>query len=202
MADPVVVGIIGHSYVKRLERFILQNPVYKNLCLNEDRIKVCFRGQGGLSVCGLVNSPRLCTFPIVPSLCFLEIGGNDATTRPANVIAQDIWSYANYLIHGLGVKNVIIGQLLRRDPRKSPLGYNTEVLQINKHLDQLTANHDQVHFWKHRGFWDNLSYLGRDGVHLQEVKSEDSPAPMVKYLRSIKYAVHNRVQKFKASYHL
>jgi hypothetical protein len=101
------------------------------------------------------------------------------------------------------VKTVIIGQLLRRDPRKSPVGYNAEVMRINNHIAQLTATHKDVHFWRHRGFWDSLSYLGRDGVHLMEVTVNGiSPAPMVKYLRSIKYAVHNRIMKMKASYFL
>ncbi|XP_061183620.1 uncharacterized protein LOC133191889 [Saccostrea echinata] len=199
MMDPTVVGIIGHSYVKRLERFLLQNPVYKNLSLNEDLYKVYFRGQGGLTVRSLSNSPKLCTFTSVPTVCFLDIGGNDATTRAAHVIAQDIVSYANYLVHGLGVVNVLIGQLLRRDPRKSPVGYNDEVLKINTHLEQLTSGLHHVHFWKHRGFWADLSYLGRDGVHLRVESDANSPAPMVKYMRSIKYAVHNSMQKIKAS---
>lgn len=56
---------------------------------------------------------------------------NDATTRAALDIAQDIVAYSNYLVQGLGVVNVVIGQLLRRDPRKSPAGYNDEVLKIN-----------------------------------------------------------------------
>jgi hypothetical protein len=78
-------------------------------------------------------------------------------------------SYANFLIHGVGVKTVIIGQLLPRDPRKSPVGYNAEVMRINNHIAQLAATYNDVHFWRHRGFWDSLSYLGRDGVHLTKV---------------------------------
>lgn len=131
MGEQTVVGVIGHSYVKRLERFSLQHPVYKNLCLNEDVYKICFRS---LTIRGLANSPKLCTFTSVPILCFLDIGGNDATTRAALDIAQDIVAYVNYLVHGLGVVNVVIGKLLRRDPRKSPAGYNDEVLKINTHL--------------------------------------------------------------------
>lgn len=138
MGRQTVVEVIGHSYVKRLKRFSLQHPVYKSLCLYEDVYKVCFRSQGGLTIRGLANSPKLCTFTSVPILCFLDIGGNDATTRAALDIAQDIVAYANYLVHGLGVVNVVIGQLLRRDPRKSPASYNDEVLKINTHLQQLT----------------------------------------------------------------
>lgn len=55
--------------------------------------------------------------------------GNNATSRAAHDIAQDIAVYANYVVHGLGVVNVLIGQLLRRDLRKSPVGYNDGVLK-------------------------------------------------------------------------
>ncbi|XP_062600086.1 uncharacterized protein LOC134261690 [Saccostrea cucullata] len=199
MVDPAVVGIIGHSYVRRLERFVLQNQMYKNLSLDEDLYRVYLRGQGGLTVRGLSNSPNLCMFPIVPTVCFLDIGGNDATTHPAVDISKDIVSYANYLVHGLGVVNVVIGQLLRRDPRKSPAGYNDEVFKINTHLELLTSGLLHVHFWKHRGFWADLSYLGRDGVYLREETGANPPIPMVKYMRNIKYAVHHRIQKLKAS---
>lgn len=111
--------------------------MYKNLCYNEDVYKVCFRSQGGLTIRGLANTPKLCTFTSVPMLGFLDIGGNDATTRAALDFAQDIVAYANYLVQGLGVVNVVIGQLLRRDPRKSPAGYNDDRSAKNKHT--LTA---------------------------------------------------------------
>lgn len=62
MGEQTVVGVIGHSYVKRLERFSLQHPVYKNLCLNEDVYKVCFRSQGGLTIRSLAISPHLPQF--------------------------------------------------------------------------------------------------------------------------------------------
>lgn len=129
---------------------------------------------------------------------FWTSGGNDATTRAALDIAQDIVAYANYLVHGLGVVNVVIGQLLRRDPRKSPAGYNDEVLKINTHLQQLTLGLHHIHFWRHRGFGADLSQMGRNGVHLRVESYANSPAPMVKYIRSIKYAVHNRMQKIKS----
>lgn len=91
----------------------------------------------------------------------MDIGGNDATTRAALDIAQDIVAYANYLVHGLGGINVVIGQLLRRDPPKSPASYNDEVLKINTQLQQLTLGLHRIHFWRHRGFWADLSHLGR-----------------------------------------
>lgn len=154
-----------------------------------------------MTIRGLANSPKLCTFTSVPILCFLDIGRNDATTRAALDIAHNIVAYANYLVHGLVVVNAVIGQLLHRDPRKSPSGYNDEVLKINTHLQQFTLGLHHLHFWRHRGFWAGLSHLGRDGVHLRVENYANFPAPMVKYIRSIKYAVRNRMQKIKASSH-
>lgn len=87
--EHTVVGVIGHSYVKRLERFSLQHPVYKNLCLNEDVYKVCFRSQGGLTIRGQAVHIYLSS-----DVVFLDIGGNDATTRAALDNAQDIVAYA------------------------------------------------------------------------------------------------------------
>lgn len=115
-------------------------PGLWKLGLDEEKINVCFRNEGDLSIYGLANSSRMCAFSPVPNLCVLMIGGNNATTRPTYLIAQDIVSYANYLLHRCGIKSVIIGQLLRRDPRKSPFGYNEEVIHINKQLENLTSS--------------------------------------------------------------
>lgn len=62
MADQTLVCIIVHSYVKRLERFISQNPVYGNLGFDEEKINAWFPSQGGLSIYGLANLSRKCAF--------------------------------------------------------------------------------------------------------------------------------------------
>lgn len=79
--------------------------------------------------CAYLPQFRYCVFGHRGKWCYI---------RAALDIAQDIVAYANYLVQGLGVVNVVIGQLLRRDPRKSPASYNDEVLKINTHLQQLT----------------------------------------------------------------
>jgi hypothetical protein len=50
MADPMQVGVIGHSYIRRLKQFIVENPKYSNLCVKETETKVQFRAQGGLTI--------------------------------------------------------------------------------------------------------------------------------------------------------
>jgi hypothetical protein len=145
---------------------------------------VQFRAQGGLTIHRLAISPRLCRFPTTQWMCFLQIGGNDATMRSAEELTQDIVSYVNYLLTSQGVTCVVIRQLLRRDPYKSPMDYNKV---FNRCLEQLTSATNNIFFWKHKGFWPDLQHLGPDGVYLSVTSTGNSPAPMLKYLRSVRY---------------
>ena len=61
---------------------------------------------------------------------------------------------------------MIIGQLLRRQPWTSAEGYNDNVVTVNKNLEARLAGCNNIHFWKHRGFWNSLDVLAEDGVHL------------------------------------
>lgn len=64
---------------------------------------------------------------------------------------------------------MIIGQLFRRQPWTSVEGYNGNVVTINKNLEARLAECNNIHFWKHRGFWNSLDFLAEDGVHLNDV---------------------------------
>lgn len=129
-------------------------------------------------------------------ICFIQIGGNDIGLLSNEKILTNILSFSEYLIHGLEFKIVIIGQLLRRDPHVSLAGYNEAILDINSHLAEKIKSDERVYFWRHRVFWQNLSYLARDGVHLNNphLKCRDPASPMLKYWRSIRNAVivHSR----------
>ena len=197
MEDRHVVGLIGHSYIRRLGKFMEQNAQFSNLCLDQSKFRVVIRSRGGLTIRGLANSRHLCVFPSVPDVCYVQIGGNYATRLDAHTIARDIVSFANCFLHGHGVKYVIIGQLLRRNPDDSPPGYNDEVVKINRILQSMTSSITGIKFWKHRGFWSDLAYLGHDGVHLDVRQRSGSPSPMVKYLQSIQYAVNNSLRQLR-----
>lgn len=73
------------------------------------------------------------------------------------------------------------------------IGYNEEVISINKYLEYLISSEEYVYFWKYRGFWINLVYFGCDGVYFGVDLDGCYLVFMVKYLRSIKYGVYNRV---------
>jgi hypothetical protein len=184
------VYLIGHSYVRRLGEFMDSKLSLRNLNLDETcEIHICARG--GLTT---VRLPRILNFCQKPDACFLQIGGNDIGQLSNSRIVSHIMAIASYLVIGVGVTKVIIGQLLRRRPDVVCPSYNDCVIDINLQLEEIirTQEHNHVVFWKHRGFWRDMSHLGRDGVHLHNpthTSPGDPPSPMFKYWRSIRNAV-------------
>ena len=79
---------------------------------------------------------------------------------------------------------VIIGELLHRDPVRVGIHYNCKVVQTNVAIKQLISsdNNNNIIFWRHRGFWADLSFLSNDGVHLND-------GGMLKYFKSVSSAV-------------
>lgn len=68
---------------------------------------------------------------------------------------------------GIGVRRVIIGQLLCRLPYAACSNFNGSVFEINRVLREMTSGLKGIVFWPHLGFGNSLSYLGPDGVHIQ-----------------------------------
>ncbi|XP_061171682.1 uncharacterized protein LOC133181159 [Saccostrea echinata] len=197
------VFVIGHSYIRRLKEYCVQKGT-ENLGLDPKQYHVTFRGKGGLklSKCpetswsrNIVHPEFLC-FDTVPDVVFLQIGENDiSTSTNSRNLAMDIISVAQYLRDGVGVKLIIIGQLIRRMQFASCRDFNATVVEINLHVQQMNDPLCGIHYWGHRGFWNgenfpfwnDLQYLGPDGVHLLCAPTEDQP--MRKYLRSVRNAV-------------
>ena len=57
-------------------------------------------------------------------MVFIQIGGSDLVCSTPNI------HFAQYLLDGCGVKYVIIGQVLRRDPRRSTATFNDDVVNF------------------------------------------------------------------------
>ena len=89
-----------------------------------------------------------------------------------------------YLRAGVGIGIVIVGQLLRRQPWASRPDFNEDVVKVNVLFKEEIDKIEGVHFWSHRGFCADLSYLGQDGVHNQEESRY-----MKNYMHSTRIAV-------------
>ncbi|KAK3108363.1 hypothetical protein FSP39_006411 [Pinctada imbricata] len=184
--SPVRVAIIGHSFIRRLREYAEKCNI-KNLNL-DSHFSVSMRGKGGLCLKHLSYDASILRFVSSPDICFLQLGENDIQSNSVPLkIATDIIAIANFLHDGVGVKIVLVGQLLRRLPYSACNGFNEKVVEINRCLKAMSNHIEGVEFWSHRGFWADLSYLGPDGVHLMCTPSNCQP--MRKFMRSIRNAV-------------
>lgn len=96
--------LLGHSFIRRLNDFMKDNPSYYNLRLYENLFDIRCRAQGGLTVFRLIHERYdLYDFGhFTPTIIYLQIGGNDLS-KPgisSEKLANDIVSFANYLHHG------------------------------------------------------------------------------------------------------
>ncbi|XP_061166353.1 uncharacterized protein LOC133175268 [Saccostrea echinata] len=181
MASGLDVCIIGHSYIRRLKEYCSSKGII-NLKL-DDSFNVNFHGKGGLRLQG-----NFFYFISPPDIMFLQVGENDISDLTCcEKLNGDLISVAAYLRDGVGVKMVIIGQMIRRLPFAACKSFNDKVVKTKTQLELRTQSLPGFHFWRHRGFWHELSYLGSDGVHLCCTPSHDQP--MRKFLRSIRNAV-------------
>jgi hypothetical protein len=153
----------------------------KNLNLHASEFDITFRGKGGLRV-------WIMHFSIVPDIVFLPLGENDILVNTdSRKLCIYILAIAQYLHDGVGVKLMIIGQLIRRMQFASYRNFNLMVLETNKYLEELSEPLHGIQFGKHRGLWKDLTYVGPDGVHLLCTRSEDQP--MRKYRQSVRNAL-------------
>ena len=178
------VCIIGHSHIRRLKDFVNKSVLRTNLNLDVVSFTVDFRSRGGLTFKRLAHCPEFLRFNTPPDICFIQLGGNDLCQNNPHKVCTDIVSYVQYLRAGVGIGIVIVGQLLRRQPWTSRPDFNEDVVKVNVLLKEELDKIEGAHFWSHRGFWADLSYLGQNGVHIKEESRY-----MKKYMHSIRIAV-------------
>lgn len=182
------VMLLGHSFIRRLNEYMTNTDGDSNLRLDHRNFKIICRAQGGLTVPRLIHErPDLYDFSVCqPDIVYLQIGGNDLsnTMTSSESVANEIYSFANFLHFGLHIPVVIIGELLFRNPSKVGKDYNDKVVATNMSILQKIQmdNLPNLKFWRHHGFWEDYSFLCRDGVHLNHYG-------MRKYFRSIRSSV-------------
>lgn len=181
----LAVVVFGHSFVHRLESYILADPAVSNLGLSGELYNVQLFGIGGLK---LAQSRRLhCKDSELRNrdVAFLEIGSNDLCDQryQPDVFARDLVAFAEYLKLGLGVGKVIISQILPR--RRLPYtSYNDNVIKANVAVEEMVCHREGIFFWKHRGMWHCAENIYcRDGIHLSDSTGNR------KYLRSVRDSI-------------
>lgn len=132
----IKVSVFGHSFVKRLNYFINDNPAYSNLGFPRSEFSVGVYGIGGLN---LFTDNRLHRYDEKirnSDILILDLGSNCLCDPTIGVFTfvNRLLNYIETLQTDFGVKVVALTQILHRE--KEPYhGYNNKVVIVNEYID-------------------------------------------------------------------
>ena len=122
---------------------------------------VYFKHEGGLSVPRMAICGHFTEFILVLDTCFIQIGENDLDRFDINnedagvavvKLISNIVSFVNYLITGIGVRRVIVGQLFRRQLWVVKSASYDASYDSNIRFQQELLPVESAYFWHHREF--------------------------------------------------
>lgn len=166
------VCLVGNSYISRLlQKMASPTEVgfSSNFGLRQAEVEALCKG--GWKVTDVWREiDVLCVKS--PEIVFLQIGGNDLSTRDALLVADDIFALAQHIQLASGARQVYIGKLFYRSTSRylhadHVSNYNSKVRQVNQYLRVMCHESNNVIFWRHKGLeLLNTDLLDRDGTHL------------------------------------
>ena len=174
MASPLPSSLVaGHSFVKRLHadlqcKFDLRAALDFNLT---QTTTVSLHGIGGLTVPPLARELRLlfANGPL-PRVIILEIGTNDLSSQPPEVVIGEVLDLVDFLQSVASSTVVGICKVLPRRQRGTDLpqeDFNNRVARFNKMLEPLFDGQLFVFVWEHLEIQPlSRRVLLPDGVHL------------------------------------
>ena len=170
--EPLNITVAGHSFINHLNTFACNNYGYwHNFKMEQEVATVKCIGISGATVEKMINLHLHRIVDNKPNIVYLEVGTNDLCdpSMMAKQVADRIKELC-VMIHNLGAKRVVVGEVTfrvgRGIPGKTP-DFNYKVLSLNKRL-QVLLDHNtdsSYFFWRHKYLWNSQLNLYRDGVH-------------------------------------
>ena len=160
------ITVAGHSYVKWLRQFILNDTVdvmgriNTSFGIYKENVTIDFHARPGANMFDLKRDTHLMIRKKIDILIMI-IGGNDLSSgniQPCELAVQ-VFRYAEYLL-SKDVKFIVAMQVIERNIR----GFKENADSYNARLKALMKNHPQMRFWDLRRI--SPSDLRGDGVHL------------------------------------
>lgn len=198
------VLLVGHSFVKHLSVFCgmpsVSVPVDVSAQIGVSRTCKCFLySQLGYLISDLSNLEHS---PIISISDFdhviIELGTNDLVSRlslSSVQLAEELFAYALRLLNGFGVKQVTLGLVLDRAPKKLRglgwLSFNRRRRNFNRRIVALCRGNPAVNFNQHPGLSGSYEGWSSDGIH-------PNYASMEKYRKGIRRTVFRAVNQSRS----
>lgn len=177
------VLILGHSFVRRFEQFVLNSldaRVNENLNLNYDEVQISYSGHGGASLERIRALGTSYVREQRPDVVIIQAVSNDLCKpeKTVDLIFRRLIEFVVDLRYGESVRSVVILQTLHRIAPLKPTRYQVDLPWFNSRVDELNRRNSEyikevegVTFFRLSGFLNpsNRSnvYLD-DGVHLNK----------------------------------
>ena len=113
--EGVKVGVVGHSFVRRLANYALVHRSM-NLDLDPECFQVAFGARGGLKV-EVLYSLMQYIVRVSKDINFLDIGTNDVANTDPIDLGDSVLAFANFIM--AGVRRVVISQMYFRNASQS-----------------------------------------------------------------------------------
>jgi hypothetical protein len=193
---PARVVVAGHSFVRRLDDFLVsKNGLYHNFGFEYNVANTTVKAHQKYYVNDIKKDWTISS--VEPHLIYLEIGCNDlndATLGP-DAVAASMYQLAAHLIQNSRKCPIIMfGEIMHRNYQgMSPLvdDYNLKVDRANSCLKALIdpSNIPNCYFWEHRDLAKKiLKYLNTDGIHVSDTRQR-------LYYRSVRGALLNGIRQ-------
>ena len=168
MAPPKVL-VLGHSFVRRLkldlhvQQDARTSPTFKL----DGTAQVYMHGIGGRTVRKVRNHDLGVVARLSPDIVILEIGTNDLSLLPPEVVGSEIEELVSLLRQTYHVKVVCV---CLSTPRNHNPVFNAKRVIVNKYLTVVLEHMPNVFTWLHRGFArPSVTPFLRDGVHFNKL---------------------------------
>lgn len=164
------VLILGHSFVRRLSSDLsrcFDLRAGKDFKL-QGTASVCLHGVGGRTVATLRSFDLHVIRRLSPDIVILEIGTNDLSRFPPEVVGSAIEELVQFLLEQFSVRVVGVCHVIPRGVSYANSSLFLErVLVLHKYLEVVLDSCSKVFCWRHREFSHPAKdfYLP-DGVHL------------------------------------
>lgn len=175
------VQLFGHSFVKRLRQFIRLNSCHRYDLNIQGNPLVQYSGFSGSTVPDLRKHLDVVT-DFSPDIVILIIGTNDLYKQDStpNSVASSIVDLVDTLLFVIGVRKVIVMQVLHRLQPSRHTNYPVDLVWFNARVDELNyllfdrlnrTEHKRSYLWRLKGFWSDAckeQNFSEDGCHLSD----------------------------------
>ena len=145
------VLILGHSFIRRLQKFIEHHIGHLDLSLQITApADITWHGIGGRTVAKTIKFDLHVVRSTRPDIVIVQLGTNDLPFQSPLRVGSELEDFVRLLHDFYGVEFVCVCQTIRR---RSATAFNKNVDLLTRYLRVVLEPIPDPIYWGHRGFW-------------------------------------------------